>query len=375
MDIVKVIVKKAKQDVVLTASWILAVGSAFVIPPDGQYIEYIDWKTLSLLFCLMAIMGGLQNRGFFTRIGSKFIQYVKGSVSLSAILIFLCFFSSMLITNDVALITFVPFSIIILSMIEKRNYIIPIVTMQTIAANLGSMMTPIGNPQNLYLYSKMNIGLLPFMKIMFPFAVVTVVLLIIFLATLKREKIRHVEVAIDYQAGGNGKEWMYGILFLLAIGVIAGLLPVVLVLGITVVVIGWFDRKVFLKVDYALLFTFVGFFLFIGNMKRIPQFSELLSSVLQGNEVLTAIISSQLISNVPSALLLSGFTDQMRELVIGTNLGGLGTLIASMASLISYKQVVREIPEKKGAYLIYFTGANIVFLAILMIQYYFMYAK
>ena len=152
--VLKKVMQKAKQDVVLTAAWVLAVGSAFLIPPDQQYIEYLDGKTLGLLFCLMTIMGGLQNLGFFTRIGSRFIRCVKSTVSLSASLIFLCFFSSMVITNDVALITFVPFTMVILSMVEKKEYMVPIVTMQTIAANLGSMVTPIGNPQNLYLYSR-----------------------------------------------------------------------------------------------------------------------------------------------------------------------------------------------------------------------------
>lgn len=278
----------------------------------------------------------------------------------------------MIITNDVALITFVPFSLIILSMVEKKEYIISVVTMQTIAANLGSMMTPVGNPQNLYLYSKMGTGLLPFMKIMFPFAVVTAGLLLIFLMIQKKEKIRHVEVDIE-KVERKEKVWMYGGLFLLSIIVIGGFVPVGILLGITIVLVICFDRSTFFKVDYALLFTFTGFFIFIGNMKRIPAFSNLLSSVLEGNEVLTAVLSSQVLSNVPSALLLSGFTDQVRDLVIGTNLGGLGTLIASMASLISYKQIVREVPEKKREYFIYFTGANILFLLILLLQYYIMY--
>ena len=165
---------------------------------------------------------------------------------------------------------------------------------------------------------------------------------------------------------------MYGGLFLLSVGVIAGVLPISAVFVITVLVTACFDRTAFRKVDYGLLLTFIGFFIFIGNMKRIPQFSSLLSSFLQGNEVVTAVLTSQVISNVPSALLLSGFTDQTRELVIGTNLGGLGTLIASMASLISYKQVVREAPQQKGRYLAYFTGANLIFLAVLLGQYFLM---
>ena len=364
--------QKAKQDVVLTAAWVLAVGSAFLIPPDQQYIEYLDGKTLGLLFCLMTIMGGLQNLGFFTRIGSRFIRCVKSTVSLSASLIFLCFFFSMVITNDVALITFVPFTMVILSMVEKKGYMVPIVTMQTIAANLGSMVTPIGNPQNLYLYSRMGLGLFPFMGIMLPYAVVTGGMLALFLAMQKKEKIRHVEVVLQEQIRKPAKEWMYGGLFLLSVGVIAGVLPISAVFVITVLVTACFDRTAFRKVDYGLLLTFIGFFIFIGNMKRIPQFSSLLSSFLQGNEVVTAVLTSQVISNVPSALLLSGFTDQTRELVIGTNLGGLGTLIASMASLISYKQVVREAPQQKGRYLAYFTGANLIFLAVLLGQYFLM---
>ncbi len=364
-----------KKDPVLTVSWILAIGSAFWIPPDSAYLDYLDLQTLGLLFCLMTITGGLQNMGFFSRIGGNLIRHVANTASLAGILVALCFFSSMIITNDVALITFVPFTMVILDMVGKKEKMIPIVTMQTIAANLGSMVTPIGNPQNLYLYSQTDMGLIPFMRITLPYAAVTALFLLLFLAVQKKEKIHHVEIRMDRQAGSRKKEWMYAFLFLLALGVIIRLIPMAPVFFLTAAAVAAADRNALKKVDYALLLTFIGFFIFIGNMKRIPWFCQMLTEVVKGNEILTAVITSQVISNVPSALLLSGFTDKVRQLVIGTNLGGLGTLIASMASLISYKQVVLRFPERKGAYFIYFTAANVVLLAILLAFHYLVMAN
>lgn len=367
-----------KKEVVLVVAVILAVVSMFFIRPDEAYPDYIDFKTLSILFCLMAVMAGLQEVGAFRFIAEKLLLKVHKLWQLILILVLLCFFFSMLITNDVALITFVPFAFIVLGLMgesRERKLIIPVVVMQTIAANLGSMLTPIGNPQNLYLYGKAGLGLGEFLLLMLPYTVIAFVLLTAYCLYLGKKDTKEagaeqIAVAFDKQTRLRGKEFAilrYVVLFLLSLLVVAGKLPYWVVLLIVAAVLAVFDRKLFAKIDYSLLLTFVGFFVFIGNMGRVPAFCEFLQGMIAGNEVLTAVVSSQVISNVPAALLLSGFTDKYEALILGTNLGGLGTLIASMASLISYKYIVKENKCSKGAYFGFFTIANVVFLMVLLV--------
>lgn len=358
-----------RREAVLSAALLLAVLSMFLVAPDSTYVTYTDYKTLALLFCLMTVMAGFQNLGIFHRIGEGLLKQVKGSRQVAVILVSLCFFSSMVITNDVALITFVPFAITVLKMAALEELLIPVIVMQTIAANLGSMVTPIGNPQNLYLYSLSGIPPVGFIRLMVPFAAVALVLLLVWLMAVRNRGIETVSLRRETGANaGTGKRFLvYFLLFIACIGSVARLIPWQVLLICVVISIMVTDRQLFLRVDYSLLLTFAGFFIFIGNMKRVPAFYDLISRIVTGNEVMTAVVSSQVISNVPAALLLSGFTDQWKALIIGTNLGGLGTLIASMASLISYKYVAREYPEKRGRYLLVFTVANLVFLGVLLI--------
>ncbi len=359
---------------------LLAVISSFIILPDKEYIGYIDFHTLAILFCLMSVMAGLQKLGVFQFIARKLLGMVKSSTQLEEILVFLCFFFSMLITNDVALITFVPFTFTVLKLLgeeKQRRMAIPIVVLQTIAANLGSMLTPIGNPQNLYLYGKAGLSLGAFVKLMLPYTVVSFVLLFVCCCLLgRKEKDMALEVSFAKQeslAGGAKPLVIYLALFALCLLSVAHVVSVWLVLAVVLLVLIVMDRAVLKKVDYSLLLTFVGFFVFIGNMGRIPAFSNFLQEIVRGNEVITAVVSSQVISNVPAALLLSGFTDNYEALIVGTNLGGLGTLIASMASLISYKYIGKEsdnsVIGSKGRYMMQFTIANICFLAVLMVLY------
>lgn len=370
-----------KKEVVLVVAVILAFASMLVITPDKEYINYIDFKTLSLLFCLMAVMAGLQEAGVFRYVAEKLLLKVKKTWQLILILVMLCFFFSMLITNDVALITFVPFAFIVLGLLGEQKVqklIIPVVVMQTIAANLGSMLTPIGNPQNLYLYGQAGLGLGEFVLLMLPYTVLSFVLLAgycLYLgrkaaATGKNLPAQEITVVFERLTSLQGKEkaiLLYLLLFILSLLTVARVLPYGVPLVIVLLALLLFDRKILGKIDYSLLLTFVGFFVFIGNMGRIPAFRDFLQGIIAGNEVLTAVISSQVISNVPAALLLSGFTDRYEALILGTNLGGLGTLIASMASLISYKYIVKENKCSKGAYFGFFTIANIVFLAVLLL--------
>jgi len=364
-----------KREIVLSIAILLAVISAVIIHPDKEYISYIDFRTLAILFCLMAVMAGLQKIGLFRYVAEKLLGRVSHIRGLTFILIMLCFFSSMLITNDVALITFVPFTFIVLKMImgnHSEKLIVPVVVMQTIAANLGSMLTPIGNPQNLYLYGKTTMNFVSFMLLMLPYTVIAFLLLAVWCLSFRYQGEKRIELRIEQICGiTQYKKQLvtYMSLFVLCILTVAHVIPYQATLGIVLLVVFILDRHVLKEVDYALLLTFVGFFVFIGNMGRVPAFNAFIQNIIDGNEVLTGVVASQFMSNVPAALLLSGFTNQYELLIVGTNLGGLGTLIASMASLISFKYIGKEYGHLKGRYMLYFTVANILFLILLLVFY------
>lgn len=362
-----------KQETVLCAAFALAALSMLFVPPDGKYIGYVDFRTLAILFCLMSVMAGLQKSGVFQCVAQALLSRVNKAWQLVLILVLLCFFSSMLVTNDVALITFVPFTLVVLGMIgpqAKQQLVVPIVVLQTIAANLGSMLTPIGNPQNLYLYGKAGLSLGAFVLLTLPY--VAAALLVLLIWSLVQSKAYHGPVRVSFAedaqlTGSRAHLAVYALLFVLDLLTVARIVPYGAALGITILALLLADRHIFLRVDYSLLLTFVGFFIFIGNIGRLPVFSQILQQIVSGSEVPVAVAASQVISNVPAALLLSGFTQDLSALIIGVNLGGLGTLIASMASLISYKLIVREERQVKGAYFRYFTATNICFLMILLV--------
>ena len=360
-----------KREIVFTIALVLAIISAFFIHPDKEYIGYIDFRTLAILFCLMAVMAGLQKIGLFRFVAEMLLKKMTHIRGLIFILIMLCFFSSMLITNDVALITFVPFTFIVLKMIlgeQSEKLIVPVVVMQTIAANLGSMLTPIGNPQNLYLYGKTTMNFGSFILFMLPYTALAFALLTAWslLFPYKGAKQIKVQVEQDTVIGHYKKQLLiFATLFVLCILTVAHIIPYQATLCIVLIVVFVLDKHVLKEVDYALLLTFIGFFVFIGNMGRIPAFNAFIQNIIDGNEVITSVVASQFMSNVPAALLLSGFTHQYELLIVGTNLGGLGTLIASMASLISFKYIGKEYGRLKGRYMMYFTVANILFLIVL----------
>lgn len=351
-----------KNEIVLIISFVLAVASAFVVTPNQGYIDYIDFKTLALLLCLMAVMSGLNGLGVFGLLAEKLLRFANTTRSLTLWLCSLCFFSSMLITNDVALITFVPFSVVALKMSGKEKLLIPLVTLETVAANLGSMLTPVGNPQNLYLFSAFNMEIADFFAAVLPYAVLSFVLIVISAFFIKKESITTVSQGKSEEI--NTKLCMlYAALFLVALLTVFRVIPYGITLAVSVVLILVFDRKALAKVDYSLLFTFIFLFVFIGNLGNIGSVSSFLGETVKGNEVAAGIAASQVFSNVPAALLLSGFTDNIKDLLIGVNLGGLGTLIASMASLISFKFVAKE-KISSGRYIAVFTAVNIVFLVM-----------
>lgn len=369
-----------KRETVLCVALLLAAVSMFFVPPDRAYLGYIDFRTLAILFSLMSVMAGLQKIGVFRWIARRLLGSVKGGRSLVLTLVLLCFFSSMLITNDVALITFVPFTFTVLDLLgeaQKKRLLLPVVVMQTIAANLGSMLTPVGNPQNLYLYGKAGLSAGGFLALMLPYTALSLVLLTGW--GLIQGSASPVDLSLgtalaqeEYSADRDRKTVIYQlmtylILFMLCLFTVGHILPWQAVFLVVLLVVFVADRQVLARVDYSLLLTFAGFFIFIGNVGRMPAFCDFLQKVIAGREIGTSIVASQIISNVPAALLLSGFTDDYAGLVIGTNLGGLGTLIASMASLISYKYVAKEAGRRKGAYILLFTVANLSFLAALIL--------
>ena len=351
-------------DIVLTVALLLAAVSAFVVKPDQEYLGYVDYRTLILLYCLMLIIAGLREQNFFRLIGNRILGQVKTRRGVILTLVFLCFFSSMLITNDVALITFVPFGMMILEMAGLSSTACFVITMMTIAANLGSMLTPIGNPQNLYLYSVSEMGMGEFLLLMLPYAALAAVLLLIFVAGHFKSVLAEAQVEQEIPVH-RGRVVLYLGLFFLCILSVMGVVSEYVLLPLIGVGIFLLNRRLFLEADYGLLLTFVGFFVFIGNMNRLEELRVIIAGIVQGHERLVAVLSSQVISNVPAAVLLSGYTDQVKELIVGTNLGGLGTLIASMASLISYKQLAVSCPERKRGYLTIFTFWNLVFLLAL----------
>lgn len=372
MEIIMEIIKDfLKKETVFCISFLLACLSALAVHPDRMYLTYPDYRTLALLFCLMIIVAGFQSLGTFSLLGQALLKKASSLRNLSVILVLLCFFSSMIITNDVTLITFVPFTILVFRMIQKEAKVLKLIVLETIAANLGSMATPIGNPQNLYLYSVSGISLAQFAKAVLPYAALALILLLAVIFMEKNETLQ--EAAVKEQENRAVGELLpkllpFCMLLLLCLLVVFRVIPYGPVLVCVAAAVLVLNRKLFGSVDYFLLLTFLCFFIFIGNMKRIPQISQLLVSLVQGKELWAGILASQVISNVPVAILLSGFAGDFSLLLTAVNLGGLGTLIASLASLISFKFFAREYPDRKGSFLMTFTVWNLAFLIILAIE-------
>lgn len=354
-----------KREAVLCIAVLLAVISMFFVPPNAGYADYIDWDTLALLFSLMAVMKGFQRAGLFDYLANKLLKRANTSKKLMAVLVFAPFFLSMVVTNDVSLITFVPFALIVLKSAGLQRLILPTVVLQTLAANLGSMLTPIGNPQNLYLYNASGMSFGELVLTMLPYVALSGIGLLVAVLLFKSSPVGEVEVQSQLK-GAFALSWP-AVFFVCALLGLFDVIPTIAVAAAVLLFLLVADRKTLAKIDYSLLGTFVALFIFIGNMGNIQAFRTFLSSVIEGNEVIVAVLASQVISNVPAALLLSGFSAEWPALVVGCNIGGLGTLIASMASLISYKSIARECPERRGAYIVQFTIFNIIFLAALYV--------
>lgn len=368
MRVLRSIAGFIKKEAVLCISSVLAVASAFVVKPSSKYLEYIDFRVLAILFCLMLVVAVLQEMGLFKNLIVLITKKIHSARALRLVLVMVCFFTSMVITNDVALITFVPFAILLLDGIGRRHDMIYIVSLQTIAANLGSMLTPIGNPQNVFLYSRFNMNMGEFVLTMLPYALASLILLVIMTLVLPDVSVKCVKVSNEKVSVHRAKYIIPVILFIVCILCVVRIVDYRLMLALTIAGILLWNYRTFAKADYMLLFTFVAFFIFVGNMKQITFVNDFIAGIIEDNEILVGVAASQIISNVPAAVLLSGFTDKGRELLVGVNIGGLGTLIASMASLISFKLYSAEDDSRKGRYVLVFTGLNIVFLIVMLVM-------
>ena len=352
-----------RANVVTLIAFSLALITAFFVPPDGEYIGYFDFKTLCCLFTVLCVVCALKNVRFFYTVAEKIVKRFKNARLAVIALIYITFIGSMLIANDMALLTFLPLGYFVLISMKKEKYMCVTFILQNIAANLGGMLTPFGNPQNLYLYSKFNIQDGEFVLIMLPPFLLSITL--ITLCAIIFVKPEPLEFSGIERRLPRGKVAIYLLLFLLSIICVFKFIPYWIAL-VVVPVILIMDRGALLKVDYGLLLTFVFFFIFAGNMARIGAVRELFSLLLEKSTLLFSALSCQVISNVPSAILLSQFTDNYKELLLGVNIGGCGTLISSLASLITFREYASHNPKGVGKYILVFSLFNFAFLAILI---------
>lgn len=355
-----------KKETVLCVAAVLAALSVIFVPPDRTYLEYPDYRVLALLFCLMLVVAGLQSIGLFRYLGFRLLRGIRNTFQLNCLLVALPFAASMFITNDVALITFVPFAVMTLTMAGQQKLLIPVVVLQTIGANLGSMLTPVGNPQNLYLYTVFDLSMASFLRDMLPLTLLSLLLLAA-AVWFQGRTLLAVQTLEMPKAPDRKKLAAYGILFLVCLTCVLRLLSWPVMLAVLMLAVLLIDRSLFRSVDYFLLLTFVCFFLFIGNMERIPAVASLMRELIDGRELPVSVGLSQVISNVPAAILLSGFTEKVRSLLYGVNIGGLGTLIASLASVISYRIYGGSKEAQKGKYMKTFTVYNVIFLVVLYV--------
>ncbi len=352
-----------KKNAVMLIALLAAAITSLIVPPDGKYLEYFDYRTLTCLFCVLAVVCALKNVRFFYMLAQKIVRLFKTARMAVLALVYVTFIGSMLIANDMALLTFLPLGYMVLASTDKKKYMAVTFILQNIAANLGGMLTPFGNPQNLYLYSKFAIPTGEFMGIMaLPFALSIALVTSCCFLFIKAEPLQIEEEKIKLEPKRTAA---YLALFAFSIVIVFRGVPYYLGLIVIPLALLFLDRKALAQVDYGLLLTFVFFFIFSGNMARIEGVRSLFSSLLEKNTLLVSALSCQVISNVPSAILLSQFTGNYTDLLLGVNIGGVGTLISSLASLITFKEYVKHNPGKAGRYIALFSAFNFAFLFIL----------
>ena len=353
-----------KKNAVLCVAVLAALITLFIVPPDKAYLEYFDWKTLTCLFCVLAVVCAFKNIRFFFFLAQKIVRLFKNARAAVLALTYVTFIGSMLIANDMALLTFLPLGYLVLSSTGKQKYMAFTFIMQNIAANLGGMLTPFGNPQNLYLYTKFAIPTGDFIVTMLPPFLISVALITLScLIFVKKESLEIEEEKIVLPLG---KTIIYSLLFILSIIIVFRVIPFWTGLIVIPAFLLFMDRKALKNVDYCLLLTFVAFFIFAGNMARITAVKNLLEGLMEKNALLVSTLSCQGISNVPSAILLSQFTSDYRPLLLGVNIGGVGTLISSLASLITFREYTKHDHGGTKKYILLFSAFNFAFLFILL---------
>lgn len=354
-----------KKNTVMVIAFFAALITSVLVPVDKAYLSYFDLKTLTCLFCVLAVVCALKNIRFFYVLAKKVVQLFKTARASILALVYITFIGSMLIANDMALLTFLPLGYFVLTTTKKEKYMAFTFIMQNIAANLGGMLTPFGNPQNLFLYTKFEIANGEFVKIMAPPFLLSVLLITVCCLVVVKPEELVIENEIVHMSAK--RVCLYMALFALAIVIVFRFIPYWIGLVVIPVCLFFADRKALKMVDYPLLLTFVFFFVFAGNMGRLEPIREFFSWLLDKNTLLVSTVSCQFISNVPSAILLSQFTNNYADLLVGVNIGGVGTLIASLASLITFREYVKHNPGKSGAYFLEFSLFNFAFLVILLI--------
>ncbi len=354
-----------RKNIVACIAVVAAVITSFVVKPDRQYIDYFDFKTLTCLFCTLAVVCAFKNIHIFEITSRKIVSMFKTVRSVVLALVYITFIGSMVLANDMALITFLPLGYFVLSSTNNKKYMAFTFIMQNIAANLGGMLTPFGNPQNLYLYSYFNISTSEFIGIMsLPFAV-SVILITACCFLLGKE-----ELVLNSESKETLCVWrviVYSILFVFSVMIVFRTIPYYWGLIIVPASLLILDRKALVKVDYGLLLTFCAFFVFSGNMARIDVVNNFLNWLISKNTLLYGVLSCQVISNVPSAILLSKFTQNYHQLLVAVNIGGAGTLISSLASLITFREYSKRAPHEIGTYIKLFSAFNFGILIILLI--------
>ena len=363
-----------QKEIVLVIAFFVAAVSMIFVHPSREYFNYMDWKVLACLFSLMIVVAGLRKTGIFDIAAVMLTRYAINIRSISAILILITFFISMAVTNDVALITFVPFALLLLHNVDNPRTRITVITLQTIAANIGSSLTPFGNPQNLYLFSYYHITPSGFFFAIGPVVLSGGLLLAASLLVIPKTRYSSTHGGANHEIS-NHHIIIYLSLFLLSVLAVFRIFDYRIVTAVVAVVVLIFDRRLFSRIDYSLLFTFVGFFIFIGNLQQIESVNRFLTGVLGKNVLFVSVLTSQAISNVPAAILLSRFTSDVGSILRGVSIGGMGTIIASLASVISFKFFVHERPKESMRYLLIFTIWNILFLVFLYISCILFYGK
>lgn len=359
----KKILKFIKAQPMLVIAFAATLVTMFIIPPDAEYLGYCNRTVLIQLFCLMAAVSGFRSIGLFEKATAILLKRAGTVRRLGIILTLICFFTSMLLTNDVALITFVPLTLLVYNYIPDEKSRIFTIVLETAAANLGSMVTPFGNPQNLYLYDMYKLSVGDFFGTMLPVGIISLILLMLLCLILPKEKCA---AKITEQQKISGlKCTAYIALFLICLMTVFRVIPDWVCLIAAIIISSILNWRLILKVDYCLLATFVCFFVFVGNIARIEAVREFFAGILASREVLISILLSQVISNVPAAVMLSEFTENGKALLLGVNLGGLGTIIASLASLISFQYYRSSKGARSGRYLLVFTAVNFGLLIIL----------